>query len=131
MVWKNCYFFRKKTRSGYYNWHNKKNRKREYFSGVSNSLRSSHRSFWSEPNTMIPKINTKSIPKDKGAKDFNIYFKNVPDVITSSFSDDITLSWKGQESIYTFKSNEIQRTDLLRLFTLLSEKNWYGHPRIW
>ena len=45
-----------------------------------------------------------------GAKDFNIYFKNVPDVITSSFTDDSTLLWKGQESIYTFKFNEIQRT---------------------
>ena len=99
-----------------------KNRKREYFSEVSNSLRSSPRSFWSELNTMIPKINMKSIPKDMGAKDFNIYFKNVPDVITSSFTDDSTLFWKGQESIYTFKFNEIQRTDLLRLFTLLSDK---------
>ena len=45
---------------------------------------------------MIPKINMKSIPKDMGAKDFNIYFKNVPDVITSSFTDDNTLLWKGQ-----------------------------------
>ena len=99
-----------------------KNRKREYFSEVSNSLRSSPRSFWSELNTMIPKINMKSIPKDMGAKDFYIYFKNVPDVITSSFTDDRTLLWKGQESIYTFKFNEIQRTDLLRLFTLLSDK---------
>ena len=54
--------------------------------------------------------------------DFNIYFKNVPDVITASFTDDSTLLWKGQESIYTFKFKEIQRTDLLRLFTLLSDK---------
>ena len=54
--------------------------------------------------------------------DFNIYFKNVPDVITSSFSDDSTLLWKGQESIYTFKFKEIQRTYLLRLFTSLSDK---------
>ena len=99
-----------------------KNRKREYFSEVSNSLRSSPRSFWSELNTTIPKINMKSIPKSMGAKDFNIYFKNVPDVITSSFTDDSTLLWKSQESIYTFKFNEIQRTDLLRLFTLLSDK---------
>ena len=68
-----------------------KNRKKEYFSEVSNSLRSSPRTFWSELNTMIPKINMKSLPKDMGAKDFNIYFKNVPDVITSSFTDDSTL----------------------------------------
>ena len=82
-----------------------KNRKREYFSEVSNSLPSSPRSFWSELNTMIPKINMKSIPKDMGAKDFNIYLINVPDVITSSFTDDSTLLWKGQESIYTFEFN--------------------------
>ena len=71
---------------------------------------------------MIPKINMKSIPKDMGAKDINIYFKNVPDVITSSLTGNSTLLWKVQESIYTFKFNEIQRTDLLRLFTLLSDK---------
>ena len=98
------------------------NRKREYFSEVSNSLRSSPRSFRSELNHMIPKINIKSIPKDMGAKNFNIYFKNVPDVTTSSFTDDSSLFWKGQESIYTFKFNEIQRADLLRLFTLQSNK---------
>ena len=63
-----------------------KSRKREYFSEVSNSVRSSPRSFWSELNTMIPKIDMKSIPKDMGAKDFNINFKNVPDVITSSLT---------------------------------------------
>ena len=35
-----------------------------------------------------------------GAKYFNIYFKNVPGAITSLFTDDSTLLWKGQESIY-------------------------------
>ena len=57
-----------------------------------------------------------------GAEDFNIYFKNVPDVITSSFTDDSSLLWKGQESIYTFKFNDIQRSDLLDLFISLSDK---------
>ena len=101
-----------------------KNRKREYFSEVSNSLRSSPRSFWSELNTMIPKINMKSIPKDMGAKDFDIHFKNVPDVITSSFTDDSTLFWKGQESIYTFKFNQIQRTDLRLLHCYQIKPVW-------
>ena len=75
-----------------------------------------------DPNNVIPKINMKSIPKGMGAEDFNIYFKNVPDVITSSFTDDSSLLWKGQESIYTFKSNDIQRLDLLELFISLSDK---------
>ena len=64
----------------------------------------------------------KSIQKDMGVKDFNIHFKNVPDIITTSFTDDNTLLWKGQESIHTFKFDEIRRTDLLRLATLLSDK---------
>ena len=64
----------------------------------------------------------KSIPKGMGAEGFNIYFKNVPDVITSSFTDDSSLLWKGQESIYTFKFNDIQRADLLQLFISLSDK---------
>ena len=104
-----------------------KNRKREYFSEVSNSLRSSPRSLWSELNTTIPKIDIKLIPRDIGAKHLYIYFENVPDVVTSSFTDDNTLLWKGQESIHTFKFNEIQRTDLLRFYTLLSIK----HLKIW
>ena len=70
---------------------------------------------------MTHKIDMKSIPKDMGANDFNIYLKNFPCVIISPFTEDVTLSWKGQESIYTFKFNEIPRTDLL-LFTLLSGK---------
>ena len=90
-----------------------KNRKREYFNEVSHSLRTSPRSFWSELNNVILKSNMKSIPKGMGAEDFNIYFKDVPDVITSSFIDDSSLLWKCQESIYTFKFNNIQRADLL------------------
>ena len=57
----------------------------------------------------------KSIPKGMGADDFNIYFKNVPDFITSSFTDDSSLLWKGQENIYTFKFNDIPWVDLLQL----------------
>ena len=95
-----------------------KNRKREYFKEVSHSLRS----FWSELNNVIPKINMKSIPKGMGAEDFNIYFKNIPDVITFSFADDSSLLWKGQESIYTFEFNDIQRADPLELFISLSDK---------
>ena len=64
----------------------------------------------------------KSIQKDMGVKDFNIHFKNVPDIITSSSTDDSTLLWNGRESKYKFKFNEFQRTDLLRLVTLLSDK---------
>ena len=64
----------------------------------------------------------KSIPKGMGAEDFNIYFKNVPDVITSSFTDDSSLLWKGQKSLYTIKFNDIQRADLLQLFISLSDK---------
>ena len=100
----------------------KKNRKREYFNEVSHSLRTSPRSFWSELNNVIPMVNIISIPKGMGAEDFNIYFKNVPDVITISFTDASSLQWKGQESVYTFKFNDIQRTDLLRLFISLSDK---------
>ena len=44
-----------------------------------------------------------------GVEDFNIYFKNVPDVITSSFTNGSSVLGKGQESIYTFKFNDIQR----------------------
>ena len=99
-----------------------KNRKREYFNEVSHSLRTSPRSFWSKLNSVIPKINMKSIPKGMGAEDFYIYFKTVPDIITSSFTDDSSLLWKGQESIYTFKFNDIQRSDLLELFISLSDK---------
>ena len=57
-------------------------------------------------------MNMNSIPKGMGAEDFNIYFKNVPHVITSSFTDDISLLWKGQESISIFKLNDIQRAEL-------------------
>ena len=74
-----------------------KNRKMEYFNEVSHSLRTSPRSFGSELNNVIPKINMKSIPKGMGAEDFNIYFKNVPDVITSSFTDDSSLLWKARK----------------------------------
>ena len=49
--------------------------------------------------------------------------KMASNVITSSFTDHSTLLWKDQESIYTFKFNEIQRTDRQRLFTLLSGKS--------
>ena len=72
---------------------------------------------------MIPKINMKSIPKDMGTKDFNIYFENVPDVITSSFNDDSTLLWKGQESIY-IRLNLMKFSGQIfyAFFSLLSDK---------
>ena len=47
---------------------------------------------------------------------------NMNKFITSSFTDDSSLLWKGQESIYTFEFNAIQRADILQLFISLSDK---------
>ena len=99
-----------------------KNRKREYFTDVSNSSRTNPRSFWAELGSIIPKINIKSIPRNMSAEEFNIYFKNVPDLISSSFTGESSLLWKGQESIYTFKFKDVQRTDLMTLLISLSDK---------
>ena len=43
--------------------------------------------------------NIKSIPGNMCTEEFNIYFKNAPDLISSSFTGDSSLLWKGQESI--------------------------------
>ena len=99
-----------------------KNRKREYFTDVSNSSRTNPRSFWTELRSIIPKINVKSIPRNISAEDFNIYFKNVPDLISSSFTGDCSLLWKGQESIYMFKFTDVERNDLIELLISLSDK---------
>ena len=48
--------------------------------------------------------------------------KNVPDLISSSFTGDSSLLWKGQESIYTFKFKDVQRIDLMTLLISLSDK---------
>ena len=56
------------------------------------------------------------------AEEFNIYFKNVPDLISSSFTGESSLLWKGQESIYTFKFKDVQRTDLMTLLISLFDK---------
>ena len=85
-----------------------KDRKRKYFTDVSNSSRTNPRSFWAELCSIIPKINIKSIPRHMSAEEFNIYFKNVPDLISSSFTGDSSLLWKGQESIYTFKFKDVR-----------------------
>ena len=59
----------------------KKNRKKEYFTDVSNSLRTNPCSFWTERSSIIPKTNVKSIPRNTSREDFNIYFKSVPDLM--------------------------------------------------
>ena len=100
----------------------KKNRKKEYFTNVRNSSRTNPRSFWEEFSSIIPKINVKSIPRNMNAEDFNIYFKNVHDLISSSFVVDSSLLWKGQESIYTFMFIDVQRNDLINLLLSLSDK---------
>ena len=92
-----------------------KNRKKEYFTNVCNSSRTNPRSFWAELSSIIPKTNVKSIPRNMNAEDFNIYFKNVPDLISS-------LLWKGQESIYKFKFIDLQRNDLINLLLSLCDK---------
>ena len=99
-----------------------KNRKKEYFTNVSNSSCTKPRSFWEELSSIIPKINVKSIPRNMNAEDFNIYFKNVPDLISSSFAGDSSLLWRGQESKYTFKFIDVQRNDLINLLLSLSDK---------
>ena len=99
-----------------------KNRKREYFTDVSNSSRTNPRSFWTELSSIIPKINVKSIPRNMSAEDFNIYFKNVPNLISSSFTGDCSLLWKGQESIDMFKFADVERNDLIELLISLSDK---------
>ena len=112
------------------NWYDKK-QEREYFTDVSNSSRTNARSFWTELSSIIPKINVKSIPRNMSAEDFNIYFKNVPDLISSSFTGDCSLLWKGQESIYMFKFTDVERNDLIELLISLSDKKRYGYIRIW
>ena len=99
-----------------------KDRKREYFTDVSNSSRTNPRSFWAELGSIIPKINIKSIPRNMSVEEFNIYLKNVPDLISSSFTGDSSLLWKEQESIYTFKFNDVQCIDLMTLLISLSDK---------
>ena len=56
------------------------------------------------------------------ADDFNIYFKNVSDLISSSFTGESSLLWKGQQSIYTFKFKDMHRFDLVKLLISLSDK---------
>ena len=56
------------------------------------------------------------------AKEFNIYFKNVPDLISSSFTGDTSLLWKGQEGIYTFQFKYVQHIDLMTLLISLFDK---------
>ena len=99
-----------------------KDRKREYFTDVSNSSGTNPRSFWAELGSIISKINIRSIPRNMSAEEFNIYFKNVPDLISSSFTGDSSLLWKGQASIYTFKFKDVQRIDLMTLLISLSDK---------
>ena len=52
-----------------------KNRRREYFGEVSNSLRSSHRSYWCELNTLIPWLIWNQFPKIWGRKVLIFIFK--------------------------------------------------------
>ena len=66
--------------------------------------------------------NIKSIPGNMCTEEFNIYFKNAPDLISSSFTGDSSLLWKGQESIYTFKFKDVQRIDLMTLLISISDK---------
>ena len=54
--------------------------------------------------------------------DFNIYFKNVPDLISFSFTGDCSWLCKGHESIYMFKLIDVERNDLIELLIPLSDK---------
>ena len=62
-----------------------------------------------------------SIPKGMWAEDFKIYLKNVPDVITTSFTDDSSMLWKGQESIYILLNSMIFRGGPFTTFMSLSD----------
>ena len=106
-----------------------KNRKREYFSELSNSLRTSPRSLWSELTTMMPKLIWNQLPKIWVRMILIFIFKMFLTLLLLPHSLTIVLLWKGQGNVYTFKFDKIQRTDLLWLFAI--RKNWYGRPRIW
>ena len=63
-----------------------------------------------------------SIPRNVSVEDFNIYFKNVPDLVSPSITGESSSLWKGRQSICTFKFKDVHRIDLVKLLISLSDK---------
>ena len=91
-----------------------------FWTDVSNSSRTNACSFWADHSSIKPMITVQSIRRTMHADNFNTHFKNVFDLISSSFTTDSSLLWKGQESKYTFI--EFQRIDLIKLLIPLFDK---------
>ena len=82
-------------------------KKTAFMSDANNIPANKPRQFWSKFKSALPKINTKSIPKDMSPDVFNVYFTNIPVSIDSEFSQSSTLKWPGPKSQYTFNFDPI------------------------
>ena len=85
--------------------------------------RSNPRKFCSELTNVIPKINQRSIQRNMTANDFNIFFKSVPDKISSMCDKRKPWLQNSAQSIHTFKFHKISLDDVLKSLKSLPEKS--------
>jgi exonuclease III len=79
--------------------------------------KSNPKRFWKELSKIMPsKINTKSIPSNMTADDFNTYFANVGNNTVKDIqrSTDEEPLWKGPKSIYEFHLSNVSVDDVLK-----------------
>ena len=95
----------------------------EHFTRIEQSCKSNPKKFWQEIKTVIPKLNTKSIPKSLTANEFNAYFTQVPQRVNANFGkDELSLLWKGPRSIYNFNFEKVTEHDVLLELRRLPDK---------
>ena len=99
-----------------------KNKKRKYFSTVTEKYKGDSKKLWKEINKFIGRKSTNTdIPNNLNGDDFNEYFVNIGKQISDSFQNEIFI-WNHPDSTYTFAIAIYMLMTLLYIFLIRISK---------
>jgi hypothetical protein len=101
-----------------------KDAKLNFYDTLLSENKSNPKRFWKELSKIMPtKVNTKSIPNNMSADDFNIYFGNIGKETVKDIdrTKDDEPPWKGAKSIYEFKMNNVSTSAVLKTLLAIPE----------
>ena len=92
-----------------------------YMNDVSNVPNNNPKRFWRRFKNALPKLNTKSIPRNMKPDVFNKYFTNIPVDIDSEFGPDSDVYWSGPKSEHVFKFSLVTADSVFNLLNALDK----------
>ena len=97
-----------------------KNKKRKYFSTVTEKYKGDSKKLWKEINKFIGRKSTNTdIPNNLNGDDFNEYFVNIGKQISDSFQNEVFI-WNHPDSTYTFEFQSVTVEKVRKILSQLS-----------